>query len=50
VGYAGLWRAVAYPCPRTGASTPAAIMAARCGKLKADPPNEWDGVFVKTTK
>ena len=44
------WRAVAYPCPRTGASTPPEIMAARCGELKADPPDEWDGVFVKTTK
>ena len=44
------WRAISYPGVPAGASTPPQIMAARCIQLIADPPAEWDGVFVKATK
>jgi adenylate cyclase len=44
------WRErAAYPY-RDGATCPALVMAARCAELKAAPPAEWDGVFVKTSK
>ena len=39
-----------YPRVSAEPSTPPKIMAARCTELKADPPQDWDGVFVKTTK
>jgi adenylate cyclase len=44
------WRAIHYPRETAGPSTPPQIMADRCVQLMAEPPAEWDGVFVKTTK
>ena len=47
---AAAWRAIAYPRSSAGPSSPPQIMAARCSELEANPPENWDGVFVKTTK
>jgi adenylate cyclase len=44
------WSAIAYPRVSAEASTPPGIMAARCAELAANPPADWDGVFVKATK
>ena len=42
------WRAVTHP-QSVGAS-PLLVMADRAAALRADPPADWDGVYVKTTK
>jgi class 3 adenylate cyclase len=47
---AAAWRAITYPRPSVGPSTPPQIMAARCAELQANPPADWDGIFAKTTK
>ncbi|HWB51477.1 MAG TPA: adenylate/guanylate cyclase domain-containing protein [Stellaceae bacterium] len=44
------WRRMRHPRPSSEPSTPPEIMADRCAYLRADPPREWTGVFVKTTK
>jgi adenylate cyclase len=44
------WAAMTYPRVSAEPSTPPKIMAARCAELRAAPPADWDGVFVKTTK
>lgn len=44
------WRQIEHPFLDPSGSSPPRIMAARCAALRADPPEEWDGVFVKTTK
>jgi class 3 adenylate cyclase len=41
------WASMVYP--RVGAGPPR-MMAARCAALRAAPPIDWDGVFVRTTK
>jgi adenylate cyclase len=46
-----LWRCLAeHPNPGATATSPPLVMAGRCAKLKAAPPEYWDGVYVKTTK
>jgi class 3 adenylate cyclase len=35
---------------RYAANSPPRVMARRCSELKAAPPSDWDGVFVKTSK
>jgi len=32
------------------AVSPLLVMADRAAALRADPPVDWDGVYVKTTK
>jgi adenylate cyclase len=44
------WRQIVHPFLDPSGPSPPRIMAARCAALRADPPEEWDGVFVKTTK
>lgn len=43
------WRGQATHPSLTGASPPL-VMAERAAALRADPPADWDGVYVKTTK
>jgi adenylate cyclase len=43
------WRHVAYP-DGAAATSPPLVMAARCAELQAHPPEDWDGVFIKTSK
>jgi adenylate cyclase len=46
-----LWRCEGvHPNPGATATSPPLVMAGRCAKLKAAPPECWDGVYVKTTK
>ena len=49
-GAEAAWRPLRYPQASADPSTPPEIMAARCAELRADPPQHWTGVFVKTTK
>jgi adenylate cyclase len=44
------WRDTTYPHASPEPLTPPQIMAARCCLLKDAPPEDWDGVFVRTTK
>lgn len=44
------WRTIRYPRHTSEPATPPQIMAARCAALKTAAPENWDGVFVKTTK
>ncbi len=50
VGAEAVWQATAYPRISADPLTPPQVMAARCAELRADPPVNWDGIFVKTTK
>jgi len=45
-----LWRAMPYPHPDAALPPPPLVMAARCAELRAAPPADWDGVFVRSTK
>ena len=42
------WRQVKHPY-LVGPSPPL-VMAERAAALRADPPADWDGVYVKTSK
>lgn len=44
------WRGIGYPRTAEGTASPPQIMAARCAELRVNPPADWDGTFVKTTK
>ena len=43
------WR-VRVPHPHLVGPSPPLVMAERAAALRLDPPADWDGVFVKTTK
>lgn len=44
------WRALSHPLLAPGAPGPAAVMAGRAARLHTEPPEEWDGVWTRTTK
>jgi adenylate cyclase len=43
------WR-VRVPHPHLVGPSPPLVMAERAAALRVDPPSDWDGVYVKTTK
>jgi hypothetical protein len=46
-----LWRCEGeHPNPGATATSPPLVMAGRCARLKAAPPESWDGVYVRATK
>ena len=46
-----LWRCQdEHPNPGGAATSPPLVMASRCARLKAAPPESWDGVYVRATK
>jgi adenylate cyclase len=46
-----LWRREGeHPNPGATATSPPLVMADRCVRLKAAPPEAWDGIYVRTTK
>ena len=47
-GAEACWRRIAHR--RQSGASPPLIMAHRAASLGADPPPDWDGVYVKTTK
>jgi adenylate cyclase len=46
-----LWRSESeHPNPGACPTSPPRVMADRCARLKAEPPDSWDGIYVRTTK
>ena len=46
-----LWRCQhEHPNPGATETSPPLVMAGRCARLKAAPPESWDGVYVRATK
>jgi adenylate cyclase len=46
-----LWRCEGgHPNPGASATSPPLVMAGRCARLRAEPPESWDGIYVRTTK
>ncbi len=46
-----IWRSEAdHPNPGAAGTSPPLVMAGRCAALKTAPPEDWDGVYVRTTK
>jgi adenylate cyclase len=39
-----------HPNPGATGTSPPLVMAGRCARLKAAPPESWDGVYVRATK
>jgi adenylate cyclase/guanylate cyclase len=46
-----LWRCQReHPNPGATEASPPLVMAGRCARLKAAPPESWDGIYVRATK
>ncbi len=46
-----LWRSQGeHPNPGACPTSPPLVMAGRCARLKAELPEAWDGIYVRTTK
>jgi adenylate cyclase len=46
-----LWRCQReHPNPGATATSPPQVMAGRCARLKSEPPESWDGIYVRAKK